>query len=390
VSGEAPQLGSPAGDTVPGVDRLSAELASLRIGREAAIVTPPRRAFSRVAVLALAAGGVVAGVSLTFRSGAFAGDREVQLAEIAQVSPTQPHLDLTSTGYVVPQVAVDVSSKVTGRVARANAREGSRVASGEVVFELDPVDERASVAAAEARVAAARARVAAAKAQLAEVDQQLDRERRLVEKGAVPPATVEDLAAHAASLREQAAGSRAEVGVAVAEAAASATALTNMVIRSPVDGVVLTKPLQPGDIVTAGQPMARIADFSSIVIETDVPEARLHLVRPGGPCEVVLDAFPEVRWRGEVVETSPQLNRAKAAATVKLRLLDRDDSVLPEMAARVSFLDAPLDRGGAGVRRPTREGKGPRMTGSSTRSNASPAARRMAITKTALPRRRRQ
>ncbi len=89
--------------------------------------------------------------------------------------------------------------------------------------------------------------------------------------------------------------------------------------------------------------MARIADFNSIVVETDVPEARLHLVKTGGPCEIVLDAYPDKRWRGEVADTSPQLNRAKATATVKVRFLDRDATVLPEMAARVSFLDAPLD-----------------------------------------------
>ena len=89
--------------------------------------------------------------------------------------------------------------------------------------------------------------------------------------------------------------------------------------------------------------MAKLADFASIVVESDVPEGRLHLVAKGRPCEIVLDAYPEKRWRGEVVEVSPQLNRAKATATVKVRFLDRDDTVLPEMAARVSFLDAPLD-----------------------------------------------
>ncbi|MGH7437783.1 MAG: efflux RND transporter periplasmic adaptor subunit, partial [Polyangiaceae bacterium] len=58
-----------------------------------------------------------------------------------------------------------------------------------------------------------------------------------------------------------------------------------------------------------------------------------------------LDAYPDKRWRGEVADTSPQLNRAKATATVNVRFLDRDATVLPEMAARVSFLEAPLDPG---------------------------------------------
>ncbi len=67
----------------------------------------------------------------------------------------------------------------------------------------------------------------------------------------------------------------------------------------------MTKPLQPGDVVSPGVPMAKIADFGSIVVETDVPEARLHLVRKGGPCEIVLDAYPDKHWRGEVVDVSP-------------------------------------------------------------------------------------
>jgi multidrug efflux pump subunit AcrA (membrane-fusion protein) len=56
-----------------------------------------------------------------------------------------------------------------------------------------------------------------------------------------------------------------------------------------------------------------------------------------------LDAYPDRRWRGEVTEVSPKLNRAKASATVKVRFLDRDDTVLPEMAARISFLETALD-----------------------------------------------
>lgn len=107
---------------------------------------------------------------------------------------------------------------------------------------------------------------------------------------------------------------------------------------------MINKPLLPGDVVSPGTSMVKIADFSSIVVETDVPEGRLQRVKKGGPCEIVLDAYPDRRWRGEVVEVSPQLNRAKASATVKVRFLERDDTVLPEMAARVSFLDAPLDQ----------------------------------------------
>jgi HlyD family secretion protein len=212
-----------------------------------------------------------------------------------------------------------------------------------VLFELETSDQRTQVVSAQARAAAARARAATSRAQLAEVMQQLVRERKLVATGAIAAATADDLAARVKSLEEQVHVADADVEASLAEANALSVNLANTTIRAPIDGTVVTKPLQPGDVVTAGTPMAKIADFDSIVVETDVPEGRLHLVNKGGPCEIVLDAYPNRRWRGEVVDTSPQLNRAKATATVKVRFLDRDDTVLPEMAARVSFLDSPLD-----------------------------------------------
>ena len=268
---------------------------------------------------------------------------EVGVTEVAVVSPAQAQVRLTSTGYVVPQVEVDVSSKLVGRVDKATVREGSVVKAGQVLFELDASDQRVLVASAQARVAAARARAATARAQLAEIVLQRDREKRLADTGAIAQATADDLTARAKSLDEQVHATDADVTAAQAEVSALSTNLANTTIRAPIDGTIINKPLLAGDVVSPGTPMARIADFGSIVVETDVPEGRLHLVAKGRPCEIVLDAYPDKRWRGEVVEVSPQLNRAKATATVKVRFLDRDETVLPEMAARVSFLDAPLD-----------------------------------------------
>jgi RND family efflux transporter MFP subunit len=324
-------------------DQVTSDLASLRIDRRA----PPR---SSGRALLWVAGVLVVGVVAfgAWRVGAPALEAslfktEVSLTEIAVVSPAQAQVELTSTGYVVPQVEVDVSSKIVGRVARANVREGASVKEGQVLFELDPNDQRVAVASAQARVAAARARAATARAQLAEIVLQRDRERRLADTGAVAAATADDLAARAKSLEEQVHATDADVSASSAEVNALAENLANTTIRAPIDGTVITKPVLTGDVVSPGTSMAKLADFTSIVVETDVPENRLHLVSKGNPCEIVLDAYPSKRWRGEVVEVSPQLNRAKASATVKVRFLDRDDTVLPEMAARVSFLDAPLD-----------------------------------------------
>jgi HlyD family secretion protein len=326
-------------------DRLSSDLASLRIDRN----EPPRSAASRRG-LAWVVGVAVAGAAVfgawrvaepMVESKLF--KTEVGVTEIALVSPSQAQSQLTSTGYVVPQVEVDVSSKLVGRVEKATIKEGSAVKEGQVIFTLDASDQRVQIASAQARVASARARAATARAQVAEIAQQVEREKRLAASGSIGQASVDDLVARQNSLDEQVKAADADVKASDSEVAALAVNLTNTTIKAPIDGMVITKPLQPGDVITPGVPMARIADFGSIVVETDVPEVRLHLVRKGGPCEIVLDAYPDKRWRGEVVDVSPSLNRSKASATVKVRFLDRDDTVLPEMAARVSFLEAPLD-----------------------------------------------
>ncbi|HEY8040843.1 MAG TPA: efflux RND transporter periplasmic adaptor subunit [Polyangiaceae bacterium] len=324
-------------------DRLTSDLASLRIDRKAS----PRssgRALRWLVALVVAGAVAFAGwrVGLPMLE-ARVFKTEIGVTEIALVSPAQAQIDLTSTGYVVPQVQVDVSSKLVGRVEKSNAREGSAVKAGQILFELDASDQRVLVASAQARVAAAKARAATARAQLAEIVLQRDRERRLADTGAIAPATADDLAARAKSLEEQVRATEADVSAQQSEVNALSTNLANTTIRAPIDGTVITKPLLPGDVVSPGTSMAKIADFTSIVVETDVPEGRLHLVGKGRPCEIVLDAYPDRRWRGEVVEVSPQLNRAKASATVKVRFLDRDDTVLPEMAARVSFLQEALD-----------------------------------------------
>ncbi len=324
-------------------DRLGSDLASLRIDRKAAPPSSGRALKWAAGVIVVGAVGIAA-----WKMGAPAVEArvfktEVALTEVSVVSPAQAQVRLTSTGYVVPQLVSDVSSKVVGRVVKREIDEGAKVKTGQVLFLLDPTDQRAAIVSAQARVASARARAATARAQLSEVVLQRDRERRLADTGAVAAATADDLAARAKSLEEQVHAADAEIEAAQAEVNVATENLANMTIRAEMDGTVVVRSGAPGDVVTPGTALARIADLESMLVETDVPEGRLHLVNKGQPCEIVLDAYPEKRWRGEVVTISPQLNRAKATAMVKVRFLDRDETVLPEMAARVSFLDAPLD-----------------------------------------------
>ena len=269
---------------------------------------------------------------------------EVEVTEVRLVSPAQSSVQVTSTGFVVAQVASKVGAKVLGRVADVKIREGASVKAGDVIVKLDDAEQLAAIASARARALASKARASQARATLAETKRQYDREKLLAEQGASARSVVEDLEAKAGSLSESAKAAEADVDAAQAEVHALEVNLQYTTIKAPIDGVVLGKPVEVGELVGPGTPpVAELADFASLQVETDVPEGRLHLVDKGSPAEVVLDAYPSKRHRGEVAEISPRVNRAKATVVVKVKFLDAAEGVLPDMAARVSFLNAPLD-----------------------------------------------
>jgi RND family efflux transporter MFP subunit len=121
-------------------------------------------------------------------------------------------------------------------------------------------------------------------------------------------------------------------------------------IRAPFDAVVLTKNADVGDIVTpigaaaeAKAAVVTIADMKSLQVEVDVSESNIEGVKVGQPCEIQLDALPESRFRGEVHMIVPTADRTKATVTVKVRFIDKDSRILPEMSAKVAFLSRPVN-----------------------------------------------
>jgi hypothetical protein len=84
-----------------------------------------------------------------------------------------------------------------------------------------------------------------------------------------------------------------------------------------------------------------VADLRSLQVEADVAESNLEAVSPGQPCEIVLDAYPDVRYPGLVAKIVPTADRAKATVQVKVAFRSYDARVLPEMSAKVHFLPRP-------------------------------------------------
>lgn len=332
-------------------DQLSSDLASLKIDRSAP--RPKGKSpWGTIVTVAILLG--VAGAGYKFGLPLVEGalfKTEVDVTEVITMSPAQASVELTSTGYVVAQSVSAVASKVMGKVKAQRVREGSKVKAGDVLLEIDPTDQQASIASAQSQAAAARARILTAKANVAEVEQQATRASSLAAQGIGPKGAADDLIARANSLKEQVKAAEAEAKAADALTGALRVNLQSFTVIAPISGTVVNKPPEVGEFI-GPQPAGvaidmggvQIADFSTLMVETDVPEQRLSQVKMGGPCEIVLDAYPAKRYRGKAVEVTPKVNRTKATVTVKVAFVDENEGVLPDMAARVSFLTGELDK----------------------------------------------
>jgi RND family efflux transporter MFP subunit len=121
-------------------------------------------------------------------------------------------------------------------------------------------------------------------------------------------------------------------------------------IRSPFDGVVLTKYAEVGEVVApfgaavnARAAVVTMADLNSLMVEADVAESNLDKVRLEQPCEITLDAIPDKRFSGQVHMIVPTADRSKATVLTKVKFRESDDRILPEMSAKVAFLSKTLE-----------------------------------------------
>jgi RND family efflux transporter MFP subunit len=324
------------------------DLSKLKIDKSAKTLHPSSRKLIYLLLILFLAGIV----GFLYFKGIIVPAITVEVTTVTQIYPSQTLSQLNATGYVVAQRKAAVASKITGRLVALMVEEGSRVKEGQVIARLENEDTLAARDQAEANLRTARANVELAGAELVDASRSFQRNKELVGKEYISKSDY-DLS--------EARYKKAEAAVAAAEAAVRASAaalqganvaLEYSLIRAPFDAVVLTKNADIGDIVTpigaaanAKAAVVTIADMSSLEVEADVSETNLSLVKAGQPCEIQLDALPDFRFRGVVHTIVPTADRTKATVLVKVRFLDKDPRVLPEMRAKVSFLSRPVKQG---------------------------------------------
>jgi RND family efflux transporter MFP subunit len=305
----------------------------------------PRSGKRRRALLAVIVLAIVAGAAL-YAAGVFDRTRKVEVTTAQLMYPAQAQTVLNASGYVVAQRKAAVASKITGRLVDLYVEEGSRVRSGQVIARLEGEDVRAAGQRARAEVQVAQHGLEQARARLTNARVTYERRRTLVEDGIVSRSEFD--AAEAEFLAAKASVEAAEAGVRSAKAALAQAEiqLEYTLLRAPFDAVVLTKNADIGDIVTpigaaseARASVVTIADLESLQVEADVSESSIGQVRRGQPCSIQLDALPRERFRGRVHMIVPTAERSKAAVLVKVAFVDRDQRILPEMSAKVAFLE---------------------------------------------------
>jgi RND family efflux transporter MFP subunit len=319
------------------------DLSKLKIDKSKVVIRPRKR--RKVVYWTLVVIAIMILMSLLYAKGVLTPSVEVQVATVSQFYPSQAFTLLNASGYVVAQRKSALASKVTGRLIWLGVEEGSPVKKGQVVARLESQDVSATRDQAAANVNAARFTLEQAQADLRVATLTFNRNKELLSRGVVAQQAYDD--ALARYERSVAAVAAAEAALKANTAALEgATALLEYtLIRAPFDAVVLTKDADVGDIVTplgaaanAKAAVVTIADMNSLEVEADVSESNLSQIRPGQPCEIQLDALPERRFRGVIHMIVPTADRSKATVMVKVRFVDKDSRVLPEMSAKVAFL----------------------------------------------------
>jgi len=226
---------------------------------------------------------------------------------------------LDASGYVTARRQATVSSKITGKVMEVFIEEGMFVKKGQILAQLDD-----STFLAELNYSIS---------QLNEAERIYNRRLELMKEKLISQSSLDSALA-------QLEGMQAKTEV-------SKQIVADMKILAPFSGIVVDKAAQPGEMISpisAGGGFTRtgictIVDMDSLEIEVDVNESYINRVESGQPALATLNAYPNWDIPAEVIAIIPTADRNKATVQVRIGFLERDQRVLPDMGAKVSFLE---------------------------------------------------
>ncbi len=298
---------------------------------------------------------------------------------------------VVASGHIITPQRVSIGAVITELVARIPVEEGQVVRRGEVLIQLDDSDERAALEQARASVAQAEAKLRQlrevalpaaeqgllqAQATALQARQQYERMKTLQARGFVVQSQLDDAQRSLDIAESQLRAARLQVdtnGPAGSDYAMAQTALDQAratlraaqakleqtVIHAPVDGVLIGRNVEPGNVVQPGKELMALAPAGETQIVVQMDERHLAELAPGQKALASADAFPGERFAAELVYINPGVDPARGSVEVKLKVLDPPKYLRQDMTVSV---DVEVARRSAVVVVPTetvRDASGP-------------------------------
>jgi cobalt-zinc-cadmium efflux system membrane fusion protein len=240
-------------------------------------------------------------------------------------------------GTIIPNEnrTARLSAPAEGRVTTVRVQPGDRVSHGQILVSLlGP-----GAGSAQSDVSKAASQVVAMRAQASYARAARNRAERLLTLKAIPrqdyERAISDDESAQASLSQALAEQRRAVSSAE-QLGAGASATGEMVLRSPLSGVVLTRDAQPGAVVAAGTQLVSVTDPGSLWLQVNAPEKLASLFRVGGMLHFSVPAYPADRFDARVTAVGAALDPNSRTLLVRATILNGNQKLKPEMLASVS------------------------------------------------------
>jgi len=282
----------------------------------------------------------------------------------------------TSSGTIESDKEVEISAQTSGRIEKLYIKEGDSIEAGKPLLQLEQREAlaqvqlaRANLLSAEARLREARAsyrmrkeltqpQLDEARANLQHAETTLNRLRNLYTQGItskdkldeaergymVAKAQYETAVANKSQIHmkeQEVASAQALVEQMKASLAVAEIGLGHTVITAPFSGLVTEVPVEQGEFITPGKPVATLVDISNLYIRATIDEADVRKVKLGQDVRVTLDAFPNKTFHGVLSEISPVVSAQKLesrTSKVKVRLDPGTDGLMPGLSADIEVI----------------------------------------------------
>jgi RND family efflux transporter MFP subunit len=271
---------------------------------------------------------------------------EVEVAPAISPNSAPASVLLNASGYVTPRRRASVAAKITGKITAVYVDEGVHVTQGQILAQLDDSDYRISMTSTKADRDSTMALIPDLEVQLGNAERELKRTSELTEARVSTPQALDTAQTLVNRLKAQIASAKVQVAAANAKIGIDQQNIDNCQVRSPYDGIVVSKDAQPGEMISpisAGGGFTRtgiatIVDMASNEIEVDVNENYIARVKPGQHVTATLDAYPDWQIPSHVRTVIPTADRVKGTVKVRITFEKLDPRILPDMGVKVAFL----------------------------------------------------